>query len=69
MFKYRLVDQRAPAMCLNLAAAKLRAELPSGKGADHASSPPDLAHDALEYASVSGPAVSTSSAALPSLML
>ena len=35
MFKYRLVDQRVPAMCLNLAAAKLRAELPSGK-APHA---------------------------------
>ena len=31
MFRYRLVDQRVPAMCLNLAAARLRAELPSGK--------------------------------------
>jgi hypothetical protein len=31
MFRYRLVDQRVPAMCLNLAAARLMAELPSGK--------------------------------------
>jgi hypothetical protein len=31
MFKYRLVDQGVPAMCLNLTVARLRAELPSGK--------------------------------------
>jgi hypothetical protein len=31
MFRYRLVDQRVPAMCLSLAAARLMAELPSGK--------------------------------------
>src|SRR5216683_8131737 len=31
IFRYRLVDQRVPAMCLSLAAARLRAELPSGK--------------------------------------
>ena len=31
MLRYRLLDQRVPAMCLNLAAARLRAELPSGK--------------------------------------
>jgi hypothetical protein len=31
MFRYRLVDQRVPAMCLDLAAARLRTELPSGK--------------------------------------
>ena len=31
MFKYRLVDQRVPAICLSLAVAKLMAELPSGK--------------------------------------
>src|ERR1700716_967502 len=31
MFRYRLVDQRVPAMCLSLAAARLRAELLSGK--------------------------------------
>ena len=34
MFKYRLVNQRVPAMCLSLAAARLMAELPSGKGTD-----------------------------------
>ena len=31
MLRYRLVNQRVPSMCLNLAAAKLTAELPSGK--------------------------------------
>jgi hypothetical protein len=31
MFRYRLVDQRVPAMWRSLAAAKLMAELPSGK--------------------------------------
>ena len=29
--RQRLVDQRVPAMCRNLAAARLSAELPSGK--------------------------------------
>jgi hypothetical protein len=31
MFRYRLVDQRVPAMWRSLAAAKLIAELPSAK--------------------------------------
>jgi hypothetical protein len=47
MFRYRLGDQRVPAMCLNLAAARLRAELPSGKAPTTRASA-DLAHDALE---------------------
>jgi hypothetical protein len=31
MFRYRLVDQRVPAMCRSLAAARLSAKLPSGR--------------------------------------
>ena len=31
MLRYRLADHRVPAMCLNLAAARLRADCPSGK--------------------------------------
>ena len=31
MFRYRLVEQRVPAMWRSLAAARLMAELPSGK--------------------------------------
>lgn len=31
LFRYRLVDQRVPAMWRSLAAARLRVELPSGK--------------------------------------
>jgi hypothetical protein len=31
MFKYLLVDQAVPAMCRSLAAARLRADWPSGK--------------------------------------
>lgn len=31
MFMLSLVDHRVPAMCLSRAAAKLRADLPSGK--------------------------------------
>lgn len=85
MFKCRLVDQRVPAMSRSLAAARLGAELPSGKA------PTTRVRLRISrmmrlsgllvlmrrqcssgnawYASVSGVAVATSSAALPSLML
>jgi len=48
MFRYRLVDQRAPATWRGLAAAKLMAELPSGKAPTTQVAPTNLAHDALE---------------------
>jgi hypothetical protein len=48
MFRYRLVDQRVPAMWRSLAAARFDGRVAVGKGADHAGPPADLAQDALE---------------------
>jgi hypothetical protein len=47
MFKYLLVDHAVPAMCRNLAAARLRVDWPSGNAPTHAGATPDLAQDAL----------------------
>ena len=49
MFRYRLVDQRVPAMCLNLVAARLEGRVAVGEGTDHAGASADLAHDAFEW--------------------
>src|SRR6266404_7584653 len=48
ILRYRLVDQRVPAIWRSLAAAKLMAELPSGKAPTTRVAPTNLAHDALE---------------------
>ena len=47
MLRYCLADHRVPAMCANLAAARLRG-VPVGEGPDDARSPADLAHQAPE---------------------
>src|ERR1700704_3534647 len=47
IFRYRLVDQRVPAMCLTWPRPG-EGRVAVGEGADHAGSPADLAHDALE---------------------
>jgi hypothetical protein len=48
MFKYLLVDQAVPAMCRSLAAARLRADCPSGNAPTTRARRLSLAQDALE---------------------
>jgi hypothetical protein len=49
MLRYRLIDQRVPAIFLNLANGQVEGRVAVGKGADDAGAAADFAHDALEW--------------------